>query len=497
MDRTRLRRGGGIAAGALLLSTTLAASTAATPAAGIGDRYFPDYGNPGYDVAHYDLRLDYEPATDLLAGTATIDATATQDLPHFSLDFLLDVESVRVNGEPATHRSNDHKLTVVPARPVAAGRRLTAVVRYADTPSQITRHGTTAWWRTREGAVVVGEPESAWWWFPSNDHPRDKATFDVRVTVPEGLQVVSNGVLTDTTVHNGRVRYTWRETAPQATYLATMAIGRYQVRTARMSDGLPVVTAYDTDLGDDLAAARASLERTGEIVEWESELFGRYPFTSTGGIATAAGIRFALETQTRPVYSPRFFRRGPNTYIVAHEIAHQWFGNSVSVADWSDIWLNEGFATYTEWMWSEDEGEGTVRELADWVYHLHPADDEFWQVPPGDLGAGRLFAPAVYQRGALAVHALRAEVGDAAFFEILRTWLAEHRYGNASIAEFIAHAEAVSGAELKPLFDAWLFTKGRPEAAVAEEAGINPRTVPEEPASWRKIQPRRHSTGGP
>ncbi|RCV51470.1 peptidase [Marinitenerispora sediminis] len=484
-----MRRGGTAAAGAVLLGTALVASAAAAPATGIGDRYFPDYGNPGYDVTHYDLRLDYEPSTDWLSGTTTIRATATQDLGLLTLDFLLDVESVRVNGAVAEHRSDgDHKLVIVPERPVAAGQPLTVVVRYADAPSRITRHGGTSWYRTADGAVAIGEPEAAWWWFPSNDHPSDKAGYDVHVTVPEGTQVVSNGILTGTTVRNGRVSYAWRQAAPQASYLATVAIGRFEPRTGRTSEGLPVANAYDVSLGAELGAARDSIERTAEIVEWAAELYGPYPFDSAGGIATAADVHFALEAQTRPVYPPKFFRSGANTYIVAHEIAHQWFGDSVSVSSWADIWLNEGFATYTEWMWSEDEGEGTVRELADWVYHLHPADDEFWNVPPGDPGVSRLFAPAVYQRGALAVHALRNAVGDALFFEIVRAWLAEHRYGNAGIADFIEHAERTAGTDLKPLFDTWLYTRGRPGEDAARRAGIDPRAVPTEPASWAKIK---------
>ena len=240
-----------------------------------------------------------------------------------------------------------------------------------------------------------------------------------------------------------------------------------------------------TSLGALGPAARASIERTAEIVDWESGIFGPYPFEAQGGVAAPIdGIGFALETQTRPVYGPGFWRRGSNAYVIVHENAHQWFGDSVSVADWSDIWLNEGFASYAEWLWSEEQGEGTAQELFDFTYASYPADSDFWQVLPGDPGAGDIFADAVYDRGAMALHQIRLAVGDEAFFRILPAWTAEHRYGNGTIAQFQALAERISGRDLDAVFTTWLFTAGRPEPAAAARVAA----APAQPKSWTGIR---------
>ncbi|WP_067972193.1 M1 family metallopeptidase [Nocardiopsis trehalosi] len=489
MARSRPRLRGATALAALLLVGATTPPAAAAPGDGIGDPYFPDYGNTGYDVAHYDLRLDYTPDSDRLRGTATLVAEATEDLDAFTLDFLLDVDSVRVNGKPArVERHGDHKILVTPARPVRDGGQATIVVKYGDVPSSVRwgDSGLTGWNRTPDGAIALGQPEAAWWWFPANDHPLDKATFDVRVTVPEGYEAVSNGVLTGRSTVAGRTTSTWRQDDPQATYLATLAVGRYDVHRDTTASGLPVYNAYSEDLGALAGPARASIERGEEILEVQEADFGPYPFNALGGVVAApeADLGFALETQTRPVYSHAFFARGSNTYVVAHELAHQWWGDHVSVAGWRDIWLNEGFASYAEWMWSEHEGEGTAQELADHVYHLYPADDPFWQVTPGDPGPADVFHPAVYDRGALAVHALRTEIGDDAFSELLTTWQREHAHGNATVEEFIALSEKVSGRQLDALYDAWLYTPGRP---AAPGDAVSTRSAPAEPASWDAI----------
>ncbi|MDT4987105.1 MAG: hypothetical protein QOI74_1199, partial [Micromonosporaceae bacterium] len=459
---------------------------------GIGDAYYPDYGNGGYDVSHYDIRLRYAPDTDRLTGTTTILARATEDLSQFNLDFALAVSSVRVNGFVAGFsRQGPHELVIVPARPIVTGQQLTIVVGYADTPSTVVVNGFTAWSRLPGGALAVGEPEIAWWWFPSNDHPLDKATFDISVSVPDGTQVVSNGVMSSAPVPEllGWTRWNWRSTKPMATYLAFVAIGHYEIRTDVTSTGQPVITAYAQDLGDFSDAAHASVERTAEVTDWESGLFGPYPFEARGGVVVPSNsLGFALEAQTRPAYDGRFWRRGSNMYVVVHENSHQWFGDSVSVTSWRDIWLNEGFARYVEWLWSDSQGEGTAQELFDFAYASRPADSPFWQVLPGDPGPDRQFDIAVYDRGAMTLHQLRLAVGDTAFFETLRRWAAARQYGNGTIEQFRSLAEQVSGMDLGPLFTTWLFTPGRPDvSALRRPAGVEAaRTAAVPPASWQK-----------
>ncbi|MES9506441.1 M1 family metallopeptidase [Streptomyces sp. NPDC000609] len=477
-------------AASLLLAIPASAAGGTVGAPGIGDPYYPASGNGGYDVSHYDLRLKYQPATDLLEGTATILATTTQELSRFNLDFGLDVSEVRVNGKKAGHVKNgEQELEITPAAPLAKGKAVSVVVRYAGKPSEVKINGWTSWVRTPDGAVAAQEPESAAWWFPGNDHPLDKATYDISVSVPDGTQAISNGTLQSQSSRFGWTRFNWRSSKPQATYLTTLAVGKFDITTDTTSDGLPVVNAYSKDLGANAGAARASIERSAEVAEWLTEVFGPYPFDALGGYSPNVTSGFALETQTRPFYSPKQFANGANVSVVVHELAHQWYGDSVSLKGWKDIWINEGFARYSQWLWSEKEGEGTAQELADYTYAQHPADDTFWTVKPGDPGPDNQFDTAVYDRGALALQALRNELGDETFFALLKGWPAEHAYGNASVSDFVSYAERVSGKPLAALFDAWLFRPARPEAPAAAGAhALHAAGQPARPSSWKKIQ---------
>jgi aminopeptidase N len=485
-----LRKAMTVTAAVLVATLGLQTGARAAPAPGspgAGDVYYPDYGNGGYDVEHYDIRLRYFPDSDRLTGTTTILATATQDLSAFDLDFVLQTTSVRVDNRAATaRREGDHELVVTPARTITKGSPITVVVDYDDVPSNVVASGFTSWNRTPDGALAVNEPESAWWWYPSNDHPTDKATFDVSVLVPDDLEAISNGVPTRWAqpVIGGWNRWSWRQDKPQATYLAFLAVGDFDTYQDTSADGSPIVTAYNKRLDPTTAqAARTSVERTDEILDWEAGLFGPYPFDARGGVVTGAGDQgFALENQTRPVYDGASFARGSNTSLIVHELAHQWFGDAVSVGQWRDIWLNEGFASYAQWLWSEEQGEGTAAELADYVYSdVHPADDPFWQVLPGDPGATRLFDDAVYDRGALTLHYLRELVGDQDFFAILKAWATSHRYRTGTTPEFQALAEQIYGHDLDAFFQAWLFTPGRPAR------GVTALSTPAKPKSWPKI----------
>ncbi|ROT34241.1 M1 family metallopeptidase [Micromonospora sp. HM5-17] len=422
-------------------------------AAGLGDPYLPTAGNGGYDVLSYHLRLRYDPATDQLTGDATIEATATQNLSRFNLDLAgLTVSSVRIDDAEARHHRDGAELVVTPAAGIAEGRRFRVRVGYAGTPTLIESSdlGTGGLLHTADGAIALGQPESASSWFPVNDHPRDKATYRIEVTVPDGLVALSNGVPEGTERSGGWTTWRWSESSPMASYLATLVIGNYRVSTGSHA-GRPLVTAVAATLPAGGAAER-SLARTGEIADFLASRFGPYPFAAYGGIAVAdERIGYALETQTRPVYGPAFFTRGPNPTVVAHELAHQWFGDSLSIRSWRDLWLNEGFATYAEWLWTEHEGGESAQQAFEREY---AATD--WSQPALDPGREALFGRAVYQRGALTVHALRRTVGDDVFFRILRDWAAQRRDGTVDTAEFVAFAERVSGRSLTAFFDAWL-----------------------------------------
>jgi aminopeptidase N len=426
---------------------------------GIGDPYFPRYGNGGYDVGGYDLKLTYAPASGQLDGTATITATATQDLSAFNLDLVRLVASkVTVDGRAATSKAVGNELVVTPPAGVVKGQAFTVVVEYGGKPGAFGGEtlGAGGWLRTEDGAVALGQPESASTWFPVNDHPSDKATFTLTMTVPDGLEVLSNGLPGDRATSAGKTTWRWAESRPLASYLAFVVIGQYRVRS-ETHDGKPMIIAIPESLPEDGPAAR-SLDRTGEVADFLATRFGPYPFDSYGGVVVDDDrISYALETQSRPVYGNAFFNGPPNVTVVVHELAHQWYGDSVALARWQDIWLNEGFATYAEWLWQEHEGDRTTQQSFDRVYSGFN-----WSVPTGDPGPQRLFGDAVYQRGAMVVHALRRTIGDPAFFALLKSWPAEHRDGTVRTEDFVAAAERAAGRDLGDFFEAWLFGTEKP-----------------------------------
>lgn len=464
-----------VAAALTVAPVTAGADPSTIGAPGFGDPYYPLDGNGGYDVTHYDIRLSYQPATDELWGTTTILARTTQDLSQLNLDFLLTPSSVLVNNAPAEFESQgEGELVVRPASLVKADSQLLVVVTYRDVPSSHEMYGGVAWSRIPGGAAALGEPHIARWWFPGNDHPRDKATYDVSIAVPKGLEAVSNGVFVGARpTTDGWVRYNWRSLSPQGPYQATMIVTDLDITSTTTPSGLPYVNAYYTALENE-ASARAAVERTPEFLDWESTLFGPYPFEATGG--TVLTDWFGLENQTRPTYGEDVFATGGGLYVVVHEQAHQWFGNSVSVRNWSDIWLSEGFATYAEWLYSEHIGEGAAAEVSRYYYDFYAADDAFWKTVVTDPGARTIFASAVYLRGAMALQALRETIGDGPFFELLKKWPTEKKFGNATSAEFEAMAEQVSGQDLDALFDTWLHTSGKPATAPAGPS-VTPASV--------------------
>jgi aminopeptidase N len=429
-------------------------------AAGVGDPYFPKDGNGGYDATKYDLEIKYDPGSKELTGHAVITATATTALSRFNLDLHgLTVDAVTVDGKPATTNRTGDELEITPAAPLTSGAVFSVDVRYHGEPNGYTEAdvGRVGFLPTDDGALAQGEPHVAASWFPVNDHPRDKAPYSIKLTVPNGVEAISNGVLEGTRSEDGWTTWTWVEAEPMASYLGLVAIGQYRV-TQSKHKGLPVVLAVDVDLA---RTVDKQLARTTDVYDFLVTQFGAYPFHALGGVVhDNVMLPFALENQSRPAYAPSFFTGDDASWVIAHELAHQWFGNSVSVHGWKDIWLNEGFATYAEWLWAEHTGTATVKQSFDYTYNT--ASDEVWKVPPGDPGSDDIFSGSVYRRGGMTLYALRSAVGDKDFAAILKGWPAEKRNSNATTEEFIAFAERTSGEELDALFDAWLFKPTKP-----------------------------------
>ncbi|HZG88784.1 MAG TPA: M1 family metallopeptidase [Pseudonocardia sp.] len=427
---------------------------------GGGDPYYPAAGNSGYDVGHYDLALDYTPATRALTARAVVDATATDPLRSFSLDLRgLDVSAVTVDGAPAAFAQEAGELVITPAAPVADGADFEVDVAYGGTTGQPAdpTGALYGWVSFADGAFVANEPDGASTWYPVNDVPHDKATYTFTVTVPDGTVAVANGDLESQESADGRTTYRWVADDPQASYLAMAASGNYVLTEDTGPGGLPIVNAVDADL--DQAAAAAVLARQPAMIEFFTGVFGPYPFGSFGAVVDDdEDPGYALENQTRPIYSGV-----PDESTVAHELAHQWVGNKITPRLWRDIWLNEGFATYAEWLWAEANGGPTPQQQFDEVYAT-PAEDELWTVPPGDPGPAALFDAAVYDRGAMTLQALRVTIGDAAFTEVLRQWAGRDQDVPVTTADLVALAEDVSGQDLDPLFQTWLYTPGKPPA---------------------------------
>ena len=467
-----LRRALAAAITLLAVAAAPAAAQFSPGAAGGGDPFFPSAGNGGYDVKNYAVKLDYEPQNEQLAGDVTITARATQDLSSFNLDFRgFKISSLTVNGAAATFARKDQELTVTPAAGLRRNRDFTVRVVYAGHANYVLDpdHSKDGWIPTDDGAFVVNEPQGAPTWIPVNDTTRDFATWDFTVTVPKGLTAVGNGTLVSKTDGASTTTWRWRESKPMVTYLTTVTNGVFDLRTGSI-DGIPQYDAVDPQTRrfgqknpePDLAWSRLGVEP--EAVRFLSNLYGAYPFDSVGAIVDyAPNVFYSLESQTKPNYWVV-----PSTATIVHELAHQWFGDALVLDHWSDMWLNEGFATWSEWIWTERHGGDTAHEQFEDLYATpedSPGGQDLWFPAPNALpDASELFATPVYDRGAMTLQALREKIGnDDTFLAILRAWYGENRYSNVTTAEFIATAERVSGLQLDHFFDVWLFQEGRPE----------------------------------
>jgi len=433
---------------------------------GIGDRLFPALGNPGLDVEHYDVVLTYDPVADTIEGAVTLTVTLTDDRDELTLDAIdLDVSAVAVDGAAAAFTAEAAELRITPSAALRAGDRIELVVEWSAAPDA----GDSAagipngWFHTdgsgAGGSYVLNQPDGARTWLPSNDHPSDKATWTWAITVPEGLTAVTNGELVGTTSGPEGATWSWRQDDPMPTYLVLLVTGDYELVEGEGPEGEPLLSAV---LRGDADRMQPYLDSIDEQMDFFNDLFGPYPLRGYGLAITDSFAGLAMETQGRSLFSRDDFS-GELGYVqellLAHELAHQWFGNAVSPGRWQDIWLNESFATYGQWLWLDEVGLATVEEQAASALEGRALGGGR---PTGDPEADDLFSFNSYDGGAVVLHALRATIGDDAFFDLLARWAAENRGTSVTTDDFVELAEEVAGRDLRGFFDEWLYATTLP-----------------------------------
>ncbi len=430
---------------------------------GLGDPYYPQAGNSGYDVAKYQISVSWDPEKTTLSGTTVVSARAEHRLQGFYLDFGLPVSTVVVNGQPAAFdQQSGRQLEVEPATEIAAGAEFAVAVTYAGNPSEL--NGDVSPWHTTNAEWgAIGEPESSAWWYPANDHPSDPALMDVSVRVPAGMEALSVGRLESADSADEKDFDTWHWIArqPMATYLNFVTIGQYEVRQG-IQDGLPYVYAVSEQLRpENRKRAFDALLTSTQRVRTMEQVFGPYPFSEIGGVVPAHDLPFgALENQTRPVYNPKaILAEGYAPELLNHELAHMWFGNNVTLREWNDIFTNEAYASWAQWIYNERTRGRTANDKLNETYNQVANDAGFWQVTMIDPSRPHLF-DAVYSRGPMAVQAVRNVMGDEAFFRFTRDWA--QAPGSRSLEDWMDAAQAATTVDLEPLFQAWIYSPTAP-----------------------------------
>ncbi|HWU33430.1 MAG TPA: M1 family metallopeptidase [Marmoricola sp.] len=413
------------------------------------DPYLPGHGSAAYDITHYNLELDYAVGSNLLVGTATLTLRLNAEADKVRLDLhRLRVEKVQLAGKLAKFRQTPGHLTIAIPRS-EAGTPLTLTIRYRGNPGVVRdRAGEAGWEELTDGALTACQPGGAPAWFPCNDRPSNKATYHFVVRVDANYFVVANGNRVAQERRGSSCTWTYEQIHPISTYLACLGIGHYV--EVPQDGSVPMAGVVSPLRRSDYSSAFGNQPA---MMAFFARLFGAYPFASYRAVVTDDDLEIPLEAGGFSTFGANFLSpEWPAQRLIAHELSHQWFGNSVTIRQWRDIWLHEGFACYCEWLWSEESGGDTADQ---WARHYH---DRLKALPQdlllGDPGPDDMFDDRVYKRGALLLHALRSRLGDDEFFTLLRDWATENRHGVVSTADFeVAALRFGIGPDF---FDAWL-----------------------------------------
>jgi aminopeptidase N len=446
-------------------STTDSVAPDESGAASAGDSLYPELGSADLDVQTYDVRLSYDPSTRKLDGSVAITVAITGSVDELVLDAdELEVETVSVDGSAVEFDHAAGDLVIDPGEPVGpapAGDPVEITVSYRDEADAVGGGGLSpeGWFPTDDGSFVLNEPDGAHTWLPSNDHPSDKATWRFELSVPHGTAAIANGHLVDQ--REGRVQDTWvwEQREPMATYLIQLLTGDYEVLDGGRAGDTPLVNVV---LRGDEERMQPYFDLTDDQIAFFEPLFGPYPLDLYGLAFTDSVSGLAMETQGRSLFSRNDFTTSApglsQHLLLAHELAHMWFGDAVTPADWSDLWLNESFATYGQWLWLDHIRLWDLEAQAEENLRRRQEPTE----PTGEPTRGNLFGYERYDGGAVVLHALRRELGDSTFFELLQRWVADNDGTSRTTEDFIALAEEVGDRELDDFFDAWLFADAVP-----------------------------------
>lgn len=405
-----------------------------TPIPGTRDRYTGVEFNLGFHVTHYDLNFDYKVAPNRLDAVATLTLTTWRELNHLTLDLTsgLTVRNVEASSGFGVkrYRQSGGKLRITFDQFIPVDTELQLAIRYAGTPRpRRTAWGMLGWEELENGALTANQPDGAPSWFPCDDTPDEKATYTFNVRADCGYVAVTN-----TTAR------------PMATYLATVQVGQFH----RVELGRNTVAWLppNTPVGD--------LDKQQAMLDYFQTVFGPYPFEDYQVVVHEDELEIPLEAQGLSIFGVNHLRG--NERLIAHELAHQWFGNSLGIAQWEDIWLNEGFACYAEWLWADFSGQMPI----DASVRTHYAKIAPMHFTLKDPGPRDMFDDRVYKRGAITLHALRRTAGDPAFFAAVRDYVARGAHGVVEPFDLV-NAFARQGVAVGDVLDAWVNHPELPE----------------------------------